>query len=76
MDKDIILGPHEFSQQANMIYLWTLHVFLSLYYLCQLFKGTLHCDHDIITEYKMIDTINSSPGCIVIYKLIIQWVWG
>ena len=75
MDMDIILGPHELSPWANIDYQWTLHVFQSLYYLWQLFKETFHCDHDSITEYKMIVTINFTRY-IVNDKLSIQSVWG
>ena len=35
MDRDITLGPHKFSQQANRDYHWTPHIFHPLYYICQ-----------------------------------------
>ena len=51
MDIDITLGPHKFSQQANIDNQWTLHIFQSLHYFCQLFPWVFFCDHDRIDEY-------------------------
>ena len=67
MDIDITLGPLKFSQQANTNYEWTLHIFQSLYYICQLFPLVFFGDHDRIAEYKMTDTINFSMAYIVVY---------
>ena len=76
MDIDVPLGPHKFSQQANINYQWTLHIFQSWYYICQLFPWAFFCDHDRIAEYKMTDTNYFSMAYIVVYWLIIEWVWS
>ena len=70
MDMTVVLGLHKFSLQATIDHhgpsMYSGHYTASINF-C---KIIFYCNDSKITEFKMIDTKNSSTAYVVMYKSI------
>ena len=70
MNMTAVLGLHKFSLQATIGHhgpsMYSGHFTASINF----YKRTFYCNGSKITEFKTIDTKNSSTAYVVMYKLI------
>ena len=70
MDMTVVLGLHKFNLQATIDHhgpsMYSGHYTASI----NCYKSTFYCNDSKITEFKTIDTQNSSTAYVVMYKLI------